>query len=213
MQLNREVDQDGQIPAGGMHAIVDITPYVLPEILGRSRRHSGGRFYLKLARVNDSRAVFHKQASEMITAGVANGLGKEEVGTLFNAAYLFVFTEQCLLDGGINVGVGKSGDEESTKESTKLAAALTGASVGGGSLPSFSVDGDNTGQREDGASESRDELSRRIVTETENKPFLTPYLSHTFYLSLSCQANGVREYCSTRSYSPTADKHPIAPKN
>ena len=145
----------------------------------------------------------------MITADVANGLGREQVCTLFNAVYSFAFDEHCFIDGRLNVGVGKSGDEESAK----LAAELTGASVGEGSLPLFSVDGDNPDQREDGASESRDELSRRIVTETENKPFLTPYLSHTFYLSLSCQANGVTEYCSTRSYSPTADTHPIAPKN
>ena len=154
MQLNREVEKSGQMPVGGNYAIVDITPYVDPVILGRSRRHSGGRFYVKLGRDVDGRAVFHKQASEMITAGVANGLGKEQVRTIFNAAYFFVFDEQCLMDGGLNVGVGKSSEDESAK----IAEALAG-SVGGNTLPSISIGTDEAEPREDGASESRDELS------------------------------------------------------
>jgi hypothetical protein len=188
MQLNREVEKSGQMPVGGNYAIVDITPYVDPVILGRSRRHSGGRFYVKLGRDVDGRAVFHKQASEMITAGVANGLGKEQVRTIFNAAYFFVFDEQCLMDGGLNVGVGKSSEDESAKiaealagsvggstlpsisigtdgvgkssedESAKIAEALAG-SVGGNTLPSISIGTDEAEPREDGASESRDELS------------------------------------------------------
>ena len=161
---------------------------------------------MKFQRDVDGRAVFHKQASEMITKGVANELGKEQVRNLFSVAYSFVFDEQCLIDGGLNVGVGKSGKEESAK----LAAALAG-SVGESSVPSFSIDGEEPGTREDGASESRDELSRSIVTETENKKFLTPYLPHTFYLSLLCQANSVTNYHSTCSYYPTADRHVFYP--
>ena len=102
---------------------------------------------MKLGRDVDGRAVFHKQASEMITADVANGLGKEQVCNLFSAAYSFVFDEQCLIDGGLYVGVGKSGEEDSTT----LAAALAG-SVGERSLNTFSIDGEEPRTREDGAS-------------------------------------------------------------
>ena len=168
MQINREVAKAGHMPVSGMHAIVDITPYVNPVILGLSRRHSGGGFYVKLGRDVDGRAVFHKQASEMITAGVTNGLRKDQVCNLFSAGYSFAF----------DVGVGKSGEEEFAK----LAAALAAVSVGDSSVPLFSIDGEEPGTREYGASESRDELSRRIVTEAENKQFLTPIFTSYFLL-------------------------------
>ena len=93
MQINREVAKNGQMPVGGKHAIVDITPYVNPVILVQSRRHSGGPFYVKFERDVDGCAVFHRQALEMITAGVENGLGKEQVCNIFSEAYSFVFDE------------------------------------------------------------------------------------------------------------------------